>query len=298
MANELRMRRNYLYGTLGPAAYFNVGDSVLTDASFAALPVVPATAHLAITFEDTPSHLFEIMYVISHAAGANKITVKRAQEGTAQQIWGAAAKWVHTPTVRDWNGVGNNDQKQFVSGQNYPSNVWTIVGARNITLNAYAGDVLELGYVYSHIQGDFDFDMWTLVGGKRITQVSTKMSSGAFVTSSGALFGRFFEEDVYTDRFRRVNTTQQRGSRGLYQVQPTDVATNGTVTIGWYTSANSSGNYRLSTTPGTAPFASFQTNSGDGFIVGTVPSTNGNTYSRLGGGYFNAMNHGPRQFTG
>lgn len=296
MANEMRIRRNFMYGTL-VSTFINVGDVALQDASFTSLPAVPATAHMAITFEDIATHAFEIMYVIQHTAGSDKILVKRAQEGTVQSTWAAPTnKWVHCPTQRDWQGVGNNNQTQLMHGTNYPA-AYTPVGARNITLKADAGDVVELSYSVIHTYGSFVFDFWTLVGGKRMTQCSTKMYTQVTAGSSSYVNGLpgslFNNPEVYADLNNVAGYHKAIGDTGLggtwlYNVQSADIY-NGTATFSWYC---------FSSTPptNTNTYIKFNTDSGDGYHQGTASS--GQYANSLNYGVMSAKNHGPRLYPG
>ena len=185
MANEQRLRRNYMYGTIDVSnpQNMNVGDVTYTDASFAKIPAIPATAHFPITFEDAATGLYEIMYVVAHTANSTTITVKRAQEGTTQLLWGPLSKWVHAPTVRDYHGIGNARQAQFKQGINYPTSAMVRVGARDMGIRAYAGDIVQIGFNVIVAVGSFQFDFCTFNAGKRVTTLSTKMYSSSLYAS-------------------------------------------------------------------------------------------------------------------
>jgi len=296
MANEQRIRRNYMYGTIdiGNPQNMNIGDVTYTDASFAKIPAVPATAHFPITFEDAATGLYEIMYVITHTANSKTVTLRRAQEGTTQLVWGPLSKWVHAPTVRDYHGIGNARQAQFYDGANYPSNAFVRVGARDQGVKAYAGDIVELGFNVESQEGAFVFDFATFNGGKRVTTVSPTIFKG--VTLGRLPGSRFERNDVYVDQNNVVGYHRILGSipcNGVwqYQVLPADVSTAGTVTFAWLcestpTSGTNSG-----------PGGSFFTDSGDGYKQGAYVA--GETrYNWLRNGVFWVKNLGPQFYPG
>lgn len=295
MANELRIRRNYMFGTIdaGNNQNFNIGDVTYTDTSFAKIPAVGATAHFPITFEDPSSGLYEIMYVVSHAAKSNTITVKRAQEGTTQLLWGPLNKWVHAPTVRDFHGVGNARQAQFKQGWNYPGS-YVRVGARDQTIRAYAGDIVRLSYNVLNVTGTMQFDFYTFNAGKRVTTCSTKMYSSSLYASfaNGLPGGAIGEQDVFVtgQGFKRVTGTTPYSGSWLYQIQPGDVSTAGNVTFAWVVQGNESG----------SDGKPFYTDSGDGYTQGnpTGDSAHNKYYGWLQYGVYSVQNLGPQFYPG
>lgn len=293
MANEQRLRRNYMFGTIAAnnPQNMNIGDATYTDASFAKIPAVPATAHFPITFEDAATGLYEIMYVIAHTANSNTVTLRRAQEGTTQLVWGPLSKWVHAPTVRDYHGIGNARQAQFKEGRNYPGS-YVRVGARDMGIRAYAGDIVEVGYNVLVAVGSFNFDFATFNAGKRVTTLSTKMYSNSLYASfvAGLPGSSTSVQQVYASGFHNVTGTKPASGHWLYQIQPADVATNGTVTFGWLCMGNESGSDGLP----------FYTDSGDGYKQGTAThdATHNKYYNWLQYGVYTVRNLGPQFYAG
>lgn len=292
MANEQRIRRNYMYGTITSGQNMNVGDATYTDASFAKIPAVPATAHFPITFEDAATGLYEIMYVIAHTANSTTVTLKRAQEGTSQLVWGPQNKWVHAPTVRDYHGIGNARQAQFKQGINYPTGSLVRVGARDQGIKAFAGDIVQLSFNVLVARGSFNFDFYTFNAGKKVTTCSTKMySSSLYASFVAGLPGSSTQvQNVYASGFHDVTGTFPVSGSWQYQIQPADVSTAGTVTFGWVAQGNESGSDGLP----------FYTDSGDGYTQGTAThdSAHNKYYNWLQYGVYNVHNLGPQFYPG
>lgn len=102
MANDYRLRGNFLSGTVTDNPLL-VGATTMNSAGLAALPVIDATTHMAITFD--PNGLAgapEIAYITAHAAGATTATIVRAREGTGARQHAALTAWMNAPTALDY----------------------------------------------------------------------------------------------------------------------------------------------------------------------------------------------------
>lgn len=120
-----RVWTNSIRGELSAIAL--VGDTTLSAAVFAELPVVTAPDTLKLTLDPMRKEGFkpEIVEVTDHAAGATTVTVRRAQEttrnGGAAREWPAGTLVVHPLSAsdlellvygadpRDWGAVPNDD---------------------------------------------------------------------------------------------------------------------------------------------------------------------------------------------
>lgn len=278
MANEQRIKRNFVYGTI--ATTFSTGVGSLTDPSFTQLPTIGSSAHMALTFQDISDQIFEIVYVIAHTAGSQTITVHRAQEGTSQQTWHVGASWVHAPTVRD-QVSGMFADAQFLQGENYPTSTWMLTGARNLILTAYPNDVIQAGFnvtISAGATGDgVNFDIFTLVGGAKAQQWSKVMTtnSASFSGLPGAAF-------------TTSSIDKPIGVTANYMVKATDITSN-TVTLGWY--AQGSGSFSA----GSASDTFTQDGTGYNQRITRAGST---LYNRCDYGYFWARNLGPKMYVG
>jgi hypothetical protein len=93
MANELRVRQNFISGT--GLTCTNAATSI-TQAGFSALPTIDTTNYCVLICES------EIMWVTAHTAASTTVTVVRAQESTAAVAHSNVA-WQHGPTAQDLN---------------------------------------------------------------------------------------------------------------------------------------------------------------------------------------------------
>jgi hypothetical protein len=295
MANDKRVRRNFMSGQLTNG--FTAADTSITDPSFTKLGLVDSSNHMALTFEDLQSNTYEIVYVLAHALNSPVAVVRRAQEGTTSNNWNVQARWVHSPTARDFIGVGNNDQKQLLSGRSYPTTGFTLVGTRNVTLPAYPGDVIQVSQSATIKWGHFNFDFFTLVGGKQVSQFSKSITSVSASDISQHVPGMFLERQyVFAfsqldghDRYHYSVGDDTVNASAFYQVKPSDVLNN-TVTVGWYCNARENGNGGTITTP-----EPFYTTDGMGFVQGTAAKPAGTTIvNQLGVSVWSVQNHGPR----
>lgn len=105
MANEIRLRRNNIAGTItdNPLA---IGATTINSAGFADLPVVDATNHLILILDPLEvGGTAEIVRVTAHTAAATSVTVVRGQEGSVARSHVFGTTWFHGPVASDHTGV-------------------------------------------------------------------------------------------------------------------------------------------------------------------------------------------------
>lgn len=102
MANEIRVRQNYLGGYIEDNPLL-VGATTLTSASLAAMVAIGSTQHMPLTLD--PDGLYgepEVVYVTAHTATATTATILRAQESSTARQHQQDVPWVHGPTADDF----------------------------------------------------------------------------------------------------------------------------------------------------------------------------------------------------
>lgn len=106
MANELRVRAGFLGGLIEDNPLTS-GATTLNSAGLATMPVVGSTQHMAVVLDpDGFGGAPEVVYVTAHSAAATSATVLRAQEGTTARQHDRDTVWVHSVTVKDYDGSG------------------------------------------------------------------------------------------------------------------------------------------------------------------------------------------------
>lgn len=101
MANEIRLRRNNISGTItdNPLA---IGATTINSAGFVDLPVVDATNHVILILDPQEvGGTAEIVRVTAHTAAATSVTVVRGQEGTTARSHVFNTTWMHGPVASD-----------------------------------------------------------------------------------------------------------------------------------------------------------------------------------------------------
>ena len=127
MANELRTRTNFVGGLVEDNPLTNVATT-LTSAGLAALPVIDTTNHAALILDPDGIHgAPEIVWVTAHSASSTTATILRAQESTSARQHLRDTYWVHTATVRDFEGAFVGTKVTFSVTQSIPSATWTVV---------------------------------------------------------------------------------------------------------------------------------------------------------------------------
>jgi len=185
MANEIRVRSNFV-GGLVDTADLSASGTTLNSAGLAAIPVaIGSTNHMAITLD--PDGLYgapEIAYITALTLGATSCTLSRGQEGTTARQHLMDTPWVHAPTTRDF-GHGAIWATRTGGNVTVSSTTWAAVDTGlDLTLAAQAGDIIEYGVngawagttsttVYGLL------DAATVVGGSVVNYFSSGSSSPA-----------------------------------------------------------------------------------------------------------------------
>jgi len=106
MANELRVRQNFLGGLVEDAP-LSAAATTLTSAALAAMVAIGSTQHLPIVLD--PDGLYgepEIVYVTAHTSTATTATILRGQEGSTARQHLQDVPWIHGPTITDFALTG------------------------------------------------------------------------------------------------------------------------------------------------------------------------------------------------
>jgi len=106
MANEKRLRNNSVGGLIEDNPLTS-GATTLTSAGLTSLGVVDTTNHAVVVLDpDGIEGAPEIVYVTAHTASTTTATILRAREGTTAIAHSVDIPWVHTATVKDFDGSG------------------------------------------------------------------------------------------------------------------------------------------------------------------------------------------------
>lgn len=101
MANEIRLRRNNISGTITDNPLSNVATTI-NSPGFVDLPTVDATNHLILILDPTEVNgPAEIVRVTAHTAAASSVTVTRGAEGSAARSHILGTTWFHGPVAGD-----------------------------------------------------------------------------------------------------------------------------------------------------------------------------------------------------
>lgn len=105
MANEIRLRRNNIAGTITDNPLTNVATTI-NSPGFVDLPTVDATNHLILILDPLETAgPAEIVRVTAHTAAATVVTVTRGAEGSAARTHSLGTTWFHGPVTTDWTEV-------------------------------------------------------------------------------------------------------------------------------------------------------------------------------------------------
>lgn len=103
MANEIRLRRNNIAGTITDNPLSNVATTI-NSPGFVDLPVVDTTNHLILILDPLEVNgTAEIVQVTAHSAASSSVTVVRGFEGSSARTHILGTTWFHGPVVSDWN---------------------------------------------------------------------------------------------------------------------------------------------------------------------------------------------------
>ncbi|QWF78698.1 gp53-like domain-containing protein [Amycolatopsis sp. CA-230715] len=101
MSYEYRSTVDYFFGTLLNAAA--ISDTELSAAAFTALDSDYSSGtpgkYLPLELHDPSQGIFEVVWVVGHAAGSQTVTVVRGREGTPPRAWNAGTQMVCAPTA-------------------------------------------------------------------------------------------------------------------------------------------------------------------------------------------------------
>lgn len=101
MANELRVRQNFLGGLIEDNPLTS-GATTLTSAALAAMVAIGSASHMPIVLDpDGVGGEPEIVWVTAHTAAATTATILRGQEGTTARAHNRDVPWSHGPTKKD-----------------------------------------------------------------------------------------------------------------------------------------------------------------------------------------------------
>lgn len=100
MANERRLRPNYVAGTIDTA--LDSSGVTISGQALTRLPVIDATNYAVLTLVDPVAGTFEIVYVLAHTAGAPVATMLRGVEGSTARAWPANTTFVVAPSAADF----------------------------------------------------------------------------------------------------------------------------------------------------------------------------------------------------
>lgn len=102
MANEIRLRRNNMMGTITDNPLTN-GATTINSPGFVDLPTVDGTNHLILILDPTESTgAAEIVRVTAHTAAASSVTVIRGVEGSSPRQHSLGTTWFFGPVTSDY----------------------------------------------------------------------------------------------------------------------------------------------------------------------------------------------------
>jgi hypothetical protein len=190
MANELRVRANYLPQITLDAAYDPSSDTAISAPGLADWPVVDATNHLAVIVDwDRATAEPFIIYITAHSTGATTATVAEDQEGTTATSVPSGTNCIHGPTVRDY--VKTAHARRTAGDVVLNGTAWADVDtAVDLTLEAYPGDIVSVSV--SHHGGSEAvvacYDAVSVVSGSPVN--SWAVDGAVSATSRGVLAWR------------------------------------------------------------------------------------------------------------
>lgn len=126
MANELRVRSGFLGGLIEDNPLTAVATT-LTSASLASAPTIGSTQHMALVLDpDGFAGAPEIVYITAHSAAATTATILRAQEGTTARQHDRDMAWVHSVTVKDFDGPWRVDLLPAMATPSATVGTWSL----------------------------------------------------------------------------------------------------------------------------------------------------------------------------
>ena len=105
MANEIRLRRNNMAGTITDNPLAQVSTTI-NSAGFVDLPTIGGTNSMILILDPLEINgPAEIVLVTAHTAAASSVTVTRGVEGSAPRAHIMGTTWFHGPVTSDWEEV-------------------------------------------------------------------------------------------------------------------------------------------------------------------------------------------------
>lgn len=102
MANEIRLRRNNISGTITDNPLL-IGATTINSPGFVDLPTVDTTNHLLLILDPTETNgAAEIVRVTAHTAASSTVTVVRGAETTTPRQHALGVTWHHGPVTTDY----------------------------------------------------------------------------------------------------------------------------------------------------------------------------------------------------
>lgn len=120
MANELRIRSNFMSGTVldNPLA---IGALTFSSAELANFDIVDSAHHAAITLDpEGRDGEPEIVWITDHSNGSTVASILRQQENTVARQHNQGTVWAHASTKLDF------ESQYFTFTQTTPATVWTV----------------------------------------------------------------------------------------------------------------------------------------------------------------------------
>lgn len=196
MANEKRVRQNFIGGLVDTADLAAAGTTLYSAALAAITTTIDSTNHMPITLD--PDGIYgapEIAYITALTVGSTSCTLLRGQEGTTARQHLMDTPWVHGPTVRDYGAAGRVAWAQHV-GTIAAGSATTVdlCTDADVTVTAQAGDILMVGIAAraGTEANDVFLDAQTRVSGAGVNRVSGQysgMSGWSVLSSFGAPVG-------------------------------------------------------------------------------------------------------------
>lgn len=114
MANELRLRRNNIAGSITDNPLTN-GATTINSPGFVDLPVVDTTNHLLLILDPLEANgAAEIVFVTAHAAASSVVTVVRGAENSTPRQHPLGTTWFHGPVATDYRDLYTSSTRPTV----------------------------------------------------------------------------------------------------------------------------------------------------------------------------------------
>lgn len=106
MANEIRLRQNFLSGTVTDNPLTS-GATTVNSANLASLVAVDSASHAVIVLDpDGVAGAPEVVYVTAHSTSATSATIVRGREGSSARQHASGTPWVHGSVKSDFLSYG------------------------------------------------------------------------------------------------------------------------------------------------------------------------------------------------